>query len=191
MEDGTLHWVPCRDQYTAVVRSTAGVYLQAVPEVRTVDIKISDVHESFLQGQDEHEEEGEDLLYTADEVTAFQDLIHFLANQGTSPRWSHANLLYQGRRMRIYHDPGKQFDVKNLLEDIIPTLGWWDWILEKTDQGGQVCSILALLYWSWSLIRKIVRACTDWRKLEIPLSTATPDQRQPPGPTQDPPVRRS
>ena len=56
VEDGTLHRVPCRDQYTAVVRSTAGVYLQAVPEVRTVSIKISDVHESFLQGRDEHEE---------------------------------------------------------------------------------------------------------------------------------------
>ena len=50
VEDGALHKVPCRDQYTAVVRSTAGVYLQAVPEVCTVDIKISDVHESFLQG---------------------------------------------------------------------------------------------------------------------------------------------
>ena len=77
VEDRALHKVDCKDQYTAVVRTTAGVYLQAVPEVRTVDIKITQVHNSFLQEQDLHKEEGEHLLYTAEEVTAFQDLIHF------------------------------------------------------------------------------------------------------------------
>ena len=74
--------------------------------------------------------------------------------------------------MRIHHYPWSGFNVKNLLEDLVPALSWWDWLLEKANQAGQVCSILALLYWSWSMIWKIVCACTDSRKLKIPMSTA-------------------
>ena len=133
VEDGDLHRVPCRDQYTAVVRSTAGVYLQAVPEVRTVNIKISDVHESFLQGQDEHEEEGEDLLYTEDEVTAFQDLIHFQRTKEQVLDGLVRTYCTKADACGYTTTPGNGFDVKHLLEDIIPTLGWWDWIVEKTD----------------------------------------------------------
>ena len=67
--------------------------------------------------------------------------------------------------------PGSRLNVKNLLEDLVPTLSWWDGLLKKANQAGQICSILALLYWSWSLTRKIVRTCTDSRKLEILMST--------------------
>ena len=111
-------------------------------------------------------------MYTADKVTAFQDLIHF---QQTKEQvleglmWTYCT---KADACRYTTTPGNGFDVKNLLEDLVPTLGCWDWFLEKTNQAGQVCSIPALLYWSWSLIRKIVRACTDSRKLDIPMSTA-------------------
>lgn len=172
VEDGALHAVDCRDQYTAIVRSTAGVYLQAVPEVRTVEVKTSPVHESFLQGRDDHEEEGEDLLYTADEVTAFQDLIHFQRTREQVLDGFVRTYCTKADACGYATTPGSGFDVKNLLEDLVPTLTWWDWLLEKTDKAGQICSILTLLYWCWGLTRKIVRACTDSRRLEIPVATA-------------------
>ena len=38
VEEGTLREVSCQAQYTAVVRSVNGTYLQADPEVPTVDL---------------------------------------------------------------------------------------------------------------------------------------------------------
>ena len=42
-----------------------------------MDIKISPILDTFLQERDNQKEEGEDLLYTAEEISAFQDLINF------------------------------------------------------------------------------------------------------------------
>ena len=67
---------------------------------------------------------------------------------------------------------GGNFIVKNLLTNLIPTLGWWDWTLEKVGQAGQICSILLLLQWVGSMLVRVIQACTDSRNYNIPIGTA-------------------
>ena len=169
VEQGDLHTVACTDMYTAVVKSEDCIYLQANPSVQPIDVQISSVHNSFMDNQWEHEEEGSDLLYTKEEIRAFQDLVHFRRTRDQVLDGLVRSYCRNEGTCGYVTTSSGNFDVTNLME--LAELGWWDWGIGKVQLIGQGASIIVLLYLVGSIIVTVVRAILDSRKYKLPVGS--------------------
>lgn len=172
VENGELHTVNCKHHYTAIIKSNQGIYLQADPDIRPIDIKISPIHDMFTLRRQNHEEEGDDLLYTEEEIRAFQELVHFSRTKSQVLDGLVRSYCTQPNACGYVTSSSGSFDLKNLLSDAIPVIGWWEYILEKTQEVGQVASIVVAIYLFFSAIEHVVSTLLAARKYDIPLQAA-------------------
>ena len=168
VEDGTLHQVSCSSMYTAVLKTKEGFYIQANPAVQVIDIKISDM--GFLHSDDEtvdHEEEGNSILYSTEELQAFHDLMHFSRVRSQVLDGLVRNYCQNPSACGYQSTNSGGFDINGFIAGAMEPLDWWNWILAQLTIVGQVASVLVLLYVVWRTISSWIHAILDGRKYNV------------------------
>lgn len=80
LEDNELEQISCQTSYTTLVVTDDGTIITAKPEVTEVDIQIQHEFSNYLHLSDagiQHLSYAGDLLYTKEEMTKYNQLIHF------------------------------------------------------------------------------------------------------------------
>ena len=126
----------------------------------------------FTLRKQSHEEEGEDLLYTEEEIRAFQELVHFSRTKSQVLDGLVRSYCTQPNACGYLTSSSGNFDIKSLLTEAIPAIGWWEYCIEKTQEVGQIASIFIFIYLLFAAIEHIISTIIAARKYDIPLHAA-------------------
>ena len=151
--------VKCDAAYTPVFQTTDGSLVQASPEIKVVDITLTHFQSNYLhldeEGEVMHEDYGEDILYTTQEMIKFNDLIHF----------SRARNLVLDSLVRKYctggdcgsYAPGagSAFTLEALKDQVTKPLHWFHAAIQELERYGGLCSIVVLCFTALTLLYRI------------------------------------
>ena len=164
IEEDPLEMIPCNAAYVPVFLARDGhTLLTAMPEVQTIKMPLGHISSDYLHLNDEdftHPAFGEDLLYTAEEITQFNSLIHF---QRTKQRVlnSMVSSYCKGNAQCGAYQPSKStspvFNLQHLEDEMTsPFQFLFNWS-KKVAQIGNICSILIVFIIVISTIYKFYR----------------------------------
>ena len=165
IDEDPLERIPCNAAFVPVFLSSDGeTMLIAMPEVQTTKITLGHLSSDYLHldstSEFNHPSFGEDLLYTAEEISQFNNLIHF---QRTKQRVlnSMVSSYCEGNTQCGEYQPAKGtsavFNLQHLEQEITgPFQFLFDWS-KKIAQIGNVCSILIVFIVVLSTFYKLYR----------------------------------
>jgi len=168
VEENTLTLVPCHSQYNSIFRSKSGKLVQADPTVKlSENMKIQKIGSGYLHALDNsiphHTEFSGDFLYEADQLDAFNNLVHF----GRAK----THVLDSLVRQYCYDQAGKStkcgsytpghpgefgFDLAQLEKTITEDVDWTQYIQHNMEKWGGYCSMMVVCYLAGMFCYKVI-----------------------------------
>ena len=170
--------VSCESTFTPVFHSQEGVLLQASPSVQTLELEIGHLESDFLHlsvnAEIAHTSFKGDVLYTEDEIEAFNDLVHFTRSRERVLDAIVGKYCSTGD-CGLYNPPGgaRTFDLSNLEDKFInPITKYIGEISDKVASIGYWCSIAIVFYTMFKMLHRIYAVCTLQFRNQVPLGEA-------------------
>ena len=181
VDESTLTLVPCQSQYNSIFLSKSGRLVQADPTVSLAEeMDIQDIESGYLHALDNaiphHTEFSGDFLYEANQLDAFNQLVHF----GRAK----THVLDSLVRQYCYDETGKStkcgsyvpghpgefgFDLSQLEKTITEDVNWAEYIQHNIEDWGGYCSIVVVLYllvtFGYKIVNTFILKCyhkEDW-----------------------------
>ena len=170
--------IACEASYTPVFQSREGVLLQASPSVQVLDIQIGHLESDFLHlsvdAEVAHNSFKGDLLYTEDEVQAFNELVHFARSRERVVDALVGQYCASGDCGSYTPSVGsRMFDLSNL-EDRLqnPISKFFNNISDEVASIGYWCSIAIVGYAALKTLYRIYATFTLRFRKQVPLGEA-------------------
>ena len=152
VEEDPLEMIPCNAAYSPVfLASDNKTLLVATPEIKVVVIPLGHLQDDYLHlktNNIDHPSFGQDLLYTAEEISQFNDLIHFQRTKTRVLNSLITDYCEENAQCGAYQPRAGTSEAFNLkhLEDVefSPFQFLFDWS-DKLSKIGNICSILIVL----------------------------------------------
>lgn len=148
-----LDKISCSAKFTAVFVTSNGSLLVADPEIQILNLTLqysNELENEFLHVSDfkvpVHDTRTADLLYTDQEVTAYNDLLHFRHAKEQIITHLVGKYCHQSEDCGSYRPAvTSNFDLEELKEQLSP----WTWVsglLSKLQAAGSICSLIIVVY---------------------------------------------
>ena len=170
--------VTCEATYTPVFMSREGKLLQASPDVQTLNLEIGHLEGDFLHlsadAEITHTSFKGDLLYTASEVAAFNDLVHFARSRERVVDAMVGQYCATGDCGLYTPSIGSRtFNLENLEDQLQnPFTKWFSNVSDEVAEIGYWCSICIVVYTVLKVLHRIYALCTMRFRERIPMGEA-------------------
>lgn len=162
VEASELHQVSCDTKFPPIFSTAGSELVAAYPEIRIVDMKLGHLDEDFLHlnnmDQIKHQEFAGEYLYTAQEIAAFNDLLHFQRTRKEVLDSLVQDYCTGNEQCGPYQpDTGSSFSLHHLEQEVANSfdfLGQWKKTMERY---GGYCSIVVLILVAMSIVYNVVK----------------------------------
>ena len=169
--------IECSSAYVPLFQTDDGQIVHANPKVEVVDVEITHLNDGYLHLLEDspiiHQEYGQDLVYTSDEIARFNSLIHFESTKARVVDALTAKYCSSGKCGSYQPNSGTStFDLSNLEDTMEAKINIVDHVLDAMKEYGAYASILVLLY---LVLLTVVRLFTVLHlkcTKKVPVSTA-------------------
>jgi len=150
--------VRCDAMYSPVFRTDDGTLVQAAPVVKVVDITLTHFQSDYLHLGEVgvvHETFGEDILYTTQEISKFNNLLHFGRSRNLVLDSLVRKYCTGGNCGSYTPGTGSAFSLNALKDEIQQPIHWFEDILKSLEKYGGICSIIVLCLTIITLVYRI------------------------------------
>ena len=159
LQQEAVETVNCNNSYAPIfVAADEKTLLSANPTVQVENITLHHLEEDYLHlgqpGLVEHDNYGEDFLYTTDEIARFNDLIHFQRVKKRVINNLVTDYCANNPACGSYQpqgEPAEPFNLQAVTDEITAPLTWFNRALDFLMRWGSLCSAFLFLF-LWLLL---------------------------------------
>ena len=155
IEESEIQHISCNSQFLPAFHTNDGVILHAAPQVEKIKVQLAHVGESYIHhNSDVHETFEEDLLYSSEEISKFNALIHFSRSKNNLVASLTDKYCSRPKSCGSHQPPsgGSSFSLQNLEDQVIQAISIWARIKQYANEYGGLCGLvlMAITLTSWS-----------------------------------------
>lgn len=166
--------IPCGLQPAPVFVTESGKLITADPELKIADLQLEHLGSPYMhpEGKILHELGDGELLYTAKEMSTYNQLVHFGRTRELVLDSLVAKYCSSGECGSYQPTGTSTFNLDHLATDITPWAQWWNNVRRELALIGNVCAVLVTVVWIVQICGALVQVLLQVCVRGTPLMTA-------------------